>query len=307
MSIALLVFCELLGNDMSYFLIQEAFLVVTLSTSYAVTSSVRNKYAKKRKISVMQKLRSLKRRFSSTTSVEESFKSIKKTAAVSSVKTYGPILLFLFVVTLYGVYILPVYFSSTSDMRIIMCTIVHPLLAQICEATVRASDRSAWTDPNRVAQKSLRTCFLKQFLALTRRVMLMNVGSYQKTLLVIVASSIEEAFMRGFLVQIDTRVRKLLGHPPLKGDALSIQKIVWMCDTCLTSTCEISAIVSSSMAFIILEKNKTAFALGYTVSGSVVIAQIFVQLLVELGAETLIDIAATYCELEHDVPVTDFF
>ena len=51
--------------------------------------------------------------------------------------------------------------------------------------------------------------------------------------------------------------------------------------------------MGSTLTIIVLEKHKLAFSLGYKVSGSLVIAELFVQLLVELGAETLIDVTAT--------------
>ena len=106
----------------------------------------------------------------------------------------------------------------------------------------------------------------------------------------IAAAAIEEALTRGFLVEIDGLARRLQGKPPLRSDELRLQRLVWMCDINQSVIAELNAIVLSSVAQIVLEPHATAFALGYGgPKNELNKANVFVQLLVELGLEIVVD------------------
>ena len=101
----------------------------------------------------------------------------------------------------------------------------------------------------------------------------------------IAAAAVEEALSRGFLVEIDGFARRLQGKPPLKGDELRMQQLVWMCDINQSVIAELNAIVLSSVAQIVLEPHAKAFALGFDPSKPLDKVRVFVQLLLELGLE----------------------
>ena len=80
-------------------------------------------------------------------------------------------------------------------------------------------------------------------------------GSHVATVAALVAASLEEALSRGFLVEVDTRLRKWMGRPELRGDELRLQRLVWMCDTNQSCIAEFNAILTSTFAHVLLQRH----------------------------------------------------
>ena len=147
-----------------------------------------------------------------------------------------------------------------------------------------------------ITQGSTLEFAIKQLMAFYRRFMLLNMGSPDATLIALVATAIEEAASRGFLVQIDTAIRALRGLPELEGDELRLQRLVWMCDTNQSCIAEFNAILTSTFAHVLLQRHAVIFAIGYRSNQGVSTAMVFVQLLVELTLELLVDNTAMYVQ-----------
>ena len=116
-----------------------------------------------------------------------------------------------------------------------------------------------------------------------------------------------QAGSRGYLVEIDTQIRRIRGRVQLKGDALKLQRLVWMCDANLSVVAELTAIIGSSIIQIIMERHKLVFALGYESSSTLNVPAVFVQMIVELMLELIVDSTAMWSEGEHGIPVTRYF
>ena len=187
--------CETFDKKITYYLIQEYVPFLGLVILIVVDKIIRKKVAAKHENSLITSFNAGKRRRSSLLRIEEKVADIKSVRRSSFTKKFAPLFVCMSVMLTYLTFVLPVYFSSNESTRILICTVVHPLSVEFAEAATRIVDGAAWTQPQRVAQKCLRTFLLKQFLAFARRLMMMNVGSYRSTLLVILAASIEEAVM----------------------------------------------------------------------------------------------------------------
>ena len=116
-----------------------------------------------------------------------------------------------------------------------------------------------------------------------------------------------QAGSRGFLVEIDARIRSLRGKLPLKGDDLRLQRLVWMCDTNQSVIAELVAIIASSVVQILMQRHKLAFAIGYEPAAELDIPTVFVQMMVELLLEMVVDSTVMWAEGEHGIPVTRYF
>ena len=81
--------------------------------------------------------------------------------------------------------------------------------------------------------------------------MLLNIGDVSSTMITIVFTSMEEAVMRAFLVEIDTYIRKIMGKPKLHGQTLELQRFVWSIDINQSSIAEFVAIIVSSFAYVL--------------------------------------------------------
>ena len=62
-----------------------------------------------------------------------------------------------------------------------------------------------------------------------------------------------------------------------------------MCDANQSAIAELNAIMTSSFAQVMLERHASVFALGYEAETSLSIPLVFVQLLVEIVMEVLVD------------------
>ena len=116
-----------------------------------------------------------------------------------------------------------------------------------------------------------------------------------------------QAGSRGFLVEIDTQIRHLRGKPPLEGDDLKLQRLVWMCDANQSVIAELVAIIGSSLVQILMQRHKLAFAIGYEPGVALDIPTVFVQMMVELLLEMVVDSTVMWAEGEHGIPITRFF
>ena len=118
-------------------------------------------------------------------------------------------------------------------------------------------------------------------------------GSRTATIVAVVIASLEEATTRGFLVEFDRTIRRMKGEAKLKEGtgALKLQRLVWMCDANQSAIAEITAIVVSSFAQVLLEPHSTVVGLGYDHNPSIPlsVAFVFVQLMVELVLELVVD------------------
>ena len=63
----------------------------------------------------------------------------------------------------------------------------------------------------------------------------------------------------------------------------------------------------SSFAQILLERHDVIFALGYVTFQRLDVAVAFVQLLLELGLELVVDNVVSWAECEHGIPMTQYF
>ena len=78
-----------------------------------------------------------------------------------------------------------------------------------------------------------------------------------------------------------------------------------MVDINLSAISEIVAIILSSLCYIIMEPLALGFNIGY--DKDVLAGAAFVQLLLELGLEMVVDLSAMWAETEHEIPVLDYF
>ena len=137
--------------------------------------------------------------------------------------------------------------------------------------------------------------------------MLLNIGDVSSTMITIVFTSMEEAVMRAFLVEIDTYIRKIMGKPKLHGRTLELQRFVWSIDINQSSIAEFVAIIVSSFAYVLLEPHALAINLGYKHGEALLGGLAFVQLMLELLLEGFVDTAALWAESEHGIPIGAYF
>ena len=93
----------------------------------------------------------------------------------------------------------------------------------------------------------------KVFLSFCRRFMLLNLGDPSSTLIALIFTSIEEALMRAFIVEMDTTLRAWLGKPKLEGQTLELQRFVWSIDINQSCTAEFIAIIVASFVYGLME------------------------------------------------------
>ena len=80
-----------------------------------------------------------------------------------------------------------------------------------------------------------------------------------------------------------------------------------MCDANQSVIAELIAIIGSSLVQILLQHHKLAFAIGYTPDVALDIPTVFVQMMVELLLETIVDSTVMWAEGEHGIPITRYF
>ena len=223
------------------------------------------------------------------------------------------------IVILYPLTVIPAFFAGTTQTKLWICLGLHPVLLEAAEAFGRGSDAAQITaDMNsgvltmeqaetRVVQIAAMSFPIKQQMAMFRRLMLLSMGDSSATLFAVVAASIEESVTRGFLVEFDCTIRRVRGLPELKGDSLTLQRLVWMCDANQSAIAELNAILVSSFAQLLLERHAQLLALGYTVSAPLDAVVVLVQLMIELTLEVGVDMMAMWAETEHGIPVTHYF
>ena len=140
--------------------------------------------------------------------------------------------------------------------------------------------------------------------------MLLNVGGGNNPTAMLTAlalAAIEEAGARGSMTFVDAGLRWLRGLPPLGGPELELQRLVWMCEINQSAIAELSAIVITSVMYIVMEPHRWTFSLGYVPGVVVAAGPVFVQLLLELGLEICVDNVAMLAEAEHGIEVTKYF
>ena len=194
-------------------------------------------------------------------------------------------------------------------MRMFICLVVHPIAVECNEVIGRTNISSGVdkrTKPSKVKSEvfelSQLAWFGKIFLAICRRLMLCALGDASSTLITIVFTSMEEAVMRAFLVEIDTAIRSWFRKPKLEGLELECQQLVWASDIFQSSIAEITSIIVSSFAFMLLQPH--VFVLNFGNPGEVFLGgALFIQLLLELLLECVVDAAAMWTEAEHGIPL----
>ena len=80
-----------------------------------------------------------------------------------------------------------------------------------------------------------------------------------------------------------------------------------MCDANQSVIAELVAILASSMLQIIFQRHALALALGYERGTDLDIPSVFVQMLVELLLELIVDATVMWAEGDHGIPITRFF
>ncbi len=237
-----------------------------------------------------------------------------KTNALVQVVQISVMLINIGFTIVYLVYVLPVYFGSSTTTRMYICLIIHPLAVECNELLSRISmtHQASKKDDISVAKEKIlsnsQTAFGgKYFLSLSRRLMLLNLGEASATMTAIVFTSFEEAVLRAFLVEMDTTVGKWLGKPKLEGRSLELQQFVWSIDINQSSIAELVAIIVSTFAYILFEPHALAINFGYDPNETLLGGLIFMQLLFELLIEIFVDVAALWAESEHGIPVSAYF
>ena len=210
-------------------------------------------------------------------------------------------------------YIFNIYFGASVSLRMIICLIVHPIAVECNEALSRIgiASKAKGNDVD-IAKRYIlaisRAVFAgKMFLSYARRFMLLNIGDVSSTMITIVFTSMEEAVMRAFLIEIDTYIRKIMGKPKLHGRTLELQRFVWSIDINQSSIAEFVAIIVSSFAYVLLEPHALAINLGYKHGDALLGGLAFVQLMLELLLEEFVDTAALWAESEHGIPIGAYF
>ncbi len=213
----------------------------------------------------------------------------------------------------YVFYILPIYFSSSIGIRMAICLVIHPIAVE-CNQLLGRLDAAAKVHrygveeaKGRVRDKFALNYLGKVFFSISRRVMLLSLGDFTATMITIVFTSIEEAILRSFLVEIDTFFHKCIGKTQLKGRDLEVQRYVWAIDINQSSIAEYVSIIVSTFVFILLKPHSFAINLGYIPGEKVLAGLQFTQLVIELILEGVVDIAAIWAETEHSIPVESFF
>ena len=81
-----------------------------------------------------------------------------------------------------------------------------------------------------------------------------------------------------------------------------------MCDASQSAVAEFNAIITSTFAQVLLEPQAIVFGLGYEAPGAKLsLVLMFVQLIVELFLDVLVDNTAMWAEAEHGIPITRWF
>ncbi len=218
-----------------------------------------------------------------------------------------------FFILAYALFILPVYFAASVSTRMVICLVVHPIAVESNEALSRIGVISTAKDKNIDAAKDIilnesQVAFIgKVFLSFCRRFMLLNLGDPSSTLITIIFTSMEEAFMRAFIIEMDTALRAWLGKPALEGQMLELQRFVWSVDINQSCLAEFIAIIVSTVVYGLMEPHALGINLGYAYGESVAGGLVFVQLLVELLMEGAVDIVALWAESEHGIPIDEYF
>ena len=219
---------------------------------------------------------------------------------------------------MYPLFAMPAFFGGTTETRLLICLLLHPIVLEAAEAISRSSGAEKVASQllrgkltleqaeEKTIQNSLGSFPIKQLMAFFRRFMLLNIGTQEATIAAIVGASIEESLERGFLVEFDTAIRTWRDMPKLKGNDLRLQQLVWMCDANQSAVAELNAIVVSSFAQVLLQRHGVILALGYTAGEPLDVALVFVQLMIELTLEIAVDIVAMWAESEHGIPVTHY-
>ena len=110
-------------------------------------------------------------------------------------------------------------------------------------------------------------------------------------------------------MEIDTQIRRIRNKAPLEDDDLRLQRLVWMCDANQSVIAELVAIIGSSIIQILMQRNALVFAIGYGDEPGVPldVPTVFVQMMVELLLEMIVDSTVMWAEGEHGIPITRYF
>ena len=131
----------------------------------------------------------------------------------------------------------PQFFRSEALTKLLIVLVLHPIILESAEALSRSTSTDDIANmfreglitrevaEKRIVQGSNPSFFVKSQMAFYRRLMLISIGDPQATTIAIVAASLEEAFSRGFLVQIDEathRPRPAPDHSRIRGGTFKI-------------------------------------------------------------------------------------
>ena len=100
---------------------------------------------------------------------------------------------------------------------------------------------------------------------------------------------------------------KRYGQASVGWAILELQRLVWSIDINQSSIAEFVAIIVSTFAYVLLEPDANVLNLGYKHGEALLGGLVFVQLLLELLLESLVDSAALWAETEHNIPIDAYF
>ena len=140
----------------------------------------------------------------------------------------------------YSVVILPMYHSSSTELRFLFCTVVHPTICAVLNSAYRLIEIRKMESHQRVVRNTMLQCFRKFFMALALRFMLLDLGSPATTISAILVVSIESILLRSTLVFVDKYFLRVFDIVSVSGPA------VWMCESNIQTITDIFASLDSN-------------------------------------------------------------
>ena len=113
-----------------------------------------------------------------------------------------------FAVAAYILAVIPAYFASTTIVRIIIASVLHPLVYHAINVYTRIVNMRHETEPHVVITRTISDVQVKAFMALTKRIMLFSVGGTDDILFAILLIAIGDLFNRCFVTSIDRYILK---------------------------------------------------------------------------------------------------
>ena len=171
---------------------------------------------------------------------------------------------------LYPFVVIPYYMKSSTNIKLFISLILHPICYEVTDAMVR-SDKTFTRKTKKMIEKAKKDEEILKYMqqvafennifsfgfdvamAFLRRFLLLNMKNKTAQVVAVIATGLEEALARAWMPQIDAFFRKITGKEPLQGVSLKVQNIVWMVNANQAMIAEIIAIFVSSITYILMQ------------------------------------------------------